>query len=504
VTSLPASFATPRLEVRLPSQRALTSALIALCFLSALAGRFCFLVQPFDYDASIFIYMGKMTCQGGRLCHDLVDNKFPTVGLMTSIIWRFGGTCWPAYIVLQSALSVASAFMLSRVVARTTGPHAMLPTLLFALVGLNFTSLVFGGFQLETLLVFFTTIAAWAGAEAILTQRGFPGFIAGLCAGCGAMLKPTGLGVLLAISLAIALRPTRRMLFLISAIIAGVCLPAAASFVYLFNADLLGDMPGLYRQIATYASQSSLDLVQISKPIIVLTVLGFPMLIRGVVCRRDRIDANPAKTIWALALSWLAIETIGIVMQRRMYAYHFLPMVPPAALLFGMIPRRNRAGALAGALLPIMLLSAIAARHVIQTTHDTDRLPLSDYLLAHTQPGDRVWADAWPRVMLETGLSPGGRYPFTFLFANSDTAGLDYSAVLLADFDRLKPKYIALPTPLAPRLEHQTRSILELNQNPIRRANYLAGWRRIEQYTLEHYVFEAESGRQNIYRRRGE
>ena len=492
--------------------------LILMCAGSAAIGRFCFVVQPFDYDASIFIYMGKMTCRGGRLCHDMVDNKFPTVGLITSIIWRLCGNCWPAYIALQTAVSIATAIILSKTAGQLTGSttipgpaapaisepiqYANLPTLLFAIVGLNFTSVVFGGFQLETLLVFFTAIAAWAGVRAIVSGRLLPAFIAGLSAGCGAMLKPTGLGILLVIGFAIMLRRDRRAFVILAAIGAGVVLPAAASFAYLFNADLLVDMPGLYRQISTYANSSALDLVQISKPIIVLGVLGFPIAIRGFVCRRDRIDSNPAGTQWVFAISWLAIETIGVVMQRRMYAYHFLPMIPPAAILFGMLPRKNGAGALTAALLPIVLLSMIAARNVIRTQRDADRLPLSDYLIAHTQPTDRVWADAWPRLMLETGLAPGGRYPFTFLFANSDTAGLDYSAVLLADFQRLKPKYIALPEPLAPRLEHQTRSILELNQNPIRRQNYLEGWHRIEQYTLSNYVFETEVGHQKLYHRR--
>ena len=501
------SIALPsaKLQVRSLSDRSLTIILIAVCLFSAALGRFCYLLQPFDYDASIFIYMGKMVSNGGRLCHDMVDNKFPMVGLMTSIVWRAFGTCWPAYIALQTVLSLVAAWILGRIAARATGPYAQLPTMLFAVVYLNFTSGVFGGFQLETLQVFFTVFTASAAVDALLSDRPAAAFVAGLCAGCGAMLKPTAMGILLAFALAIIIRKRGRPMLLILATAGGLCIPAIAALSYLISADLLSEMPALYRQISTYASQSALDAVQLTKPFVVLTVLGFPVAIRGYVCRRDRAYGmmGPSTAITIFAITWLVIETAGVVMQRRMYAYHFLPMVPPAALLFGMLPRQNRPSALAAALLPIAMLSIFQARTFIANTPPgANRLALSDYLANHTKSTDTVWADGWPRLMLETGLHPGARLPFTFLFANYDTAGLDYSATMIADFDRLQPAYIALPMPLAPRLKHQVDAILELNRNPTRAANYLAGWSRIEQYTLDHYTLETVVDQQSVYRRK--
>ena len=50
--------------------------------------RLCYLSRPFDPDGAMFIYMGKLTAEGGRLCHDLIDNKFPSVGMMTSVPWQ--------------------------------------------------------------------------------------------------------------------------------------------------------------------------------------------------------------------------------------------------------------------------------------------------------------------------------------------------------------------------------------------------------------------------------
>src|SRR3954471_15616840 len=124
--------------------------LIAVCILTALAGRLCYLARPFDSDGAMFIYMGRLTADGGRFGRDLVDNKFPTVGLITSAAWRAFGASWPAYVLLGVVLAAASAVMLSRAARRHFGDAATLPTSLFAIVFLNLTPVVFGGFQLET------------------------------------------------------------------------------------------------------------------------------------------------------------------------------------------------------------------------------------------------------------------------------------------------------------------------------------------------------------------
>jgi len=145
-----------------------------------------------------------------------------------------------------------------------------------------------------------------------------------------------------------------------------------------------------------------------------------------------------------------------------------------------------------------------AANLIATTKPGEDRLPLSDYIQSHASPGDAVWMDAWPRIILETGLRPGARLPFTFLFTNYDNAGLDYSAEMIADFQRIKPAYIILPVPLDKRLQYQIDFIPELNRRPIRQENYLTGWHRIEQYTLDHYTKETMIGNDAVYHRRAE
>src|SRR3954468_2629156 len=108
--------------------------LVTALVVSALVSRLCYLVRPFDSDGSMFIYMGRLVSEGGRFGHDLVDNKFPTVGLITSVAWRACGAHWTPYVLLGAGLSLAGCALLARMAGRHIGRHAMLPALLFALV----------------------------------------------------------------------------------------------------------------------------------------------------------------------------------------------------------------------------------------------------------------------------------------------------------------------------------------------------------------------------------
>ena len=575
--------------------------LASVCATSAVAGRLCFLGRPFSSDGAMFIYMGQLVAEGGRVGRELVDNKFPTVGLMTSAAWRPFGTAWPAYVVLGAALSGVAAAALGAAAGRA----GRWPTVLFAVVFLNLTPVVYAGFQLETAIACFASLAAMAAVRAIGDGSTTAAFAAGLAAGCAALLKPTGAGVLGAMGVGLvarcllppaasqtgtaALALVRRSSAVGLAALAGLAVPLSVAAVYLSAADLWSVLPVTARRLAAYADGSVLDAGAGLKLATAAVILGFPFLVRAVPrkdgfgnCRRwtkavlrygpadavasdgsgqhllasshqpcrGREDASDSGAVranattssgrcrryaedpglpvrdsglrhtsdaglqgrragsdsnrdlgtLAFALAWLAIEVAGVVAQRRMYAYHFLPIVPPAALLFGLMPRSARPWRLLASLGPAAGLSVCYALHVAATP-DVDRLPVSDYLQARAVPGDRVWADDWPRLMLETGLRPGSRQALTFLFANDDaTAGAD-SAQIVADLDAGRAAFVVLPADLPRWLRRQTSGIVELSTHPARATAYVAGWRRIERYTLAHYRREAVVGDAAVYRR---
>jgi hypothetical protein len=481
---------------------------VALCLISAGLGRLTYLIRPFDSDGSMFIYMGRVICEGGRFCHDLCDNKFPTVGLMTSVAYRMFGPVWWQYVLLETALSLMTASLLARAAARHFGDYARVPTLLFAIVHLNMNFVVFGGFQLETIQAFFATLAACAALELIDGDDWRDALVVGLAGGCAAMLKPTGLAVLGATTIILLILHRQHPVKLLKQLLAlatGFALPAIVTLIYLIHSDNLRDMPGLWHQIATYAKNSSWDLWDLCKPVTVAIMGGFPFFVRFVIFRRptDRISVRLNYAAVAFVVLWLALEMAGVVAQRRMYAYHFMVLGPPLALLYGMLPRRDRLAPMAAALIPMVLFSVYGSSLLFQYEYrGAYRLAVSDYLATRTKPTDAVWKDDAARLLLETGLKAGSRYPLTFLFANYDQAPLEYGATMIKDFEQTQPKFIVLPAEFDRVMAHQGHEILELNRFPIRRENYLKAWNDIRAYVLANYIWEARRGEDEIYRRR--
>jgi hypothetical protein len=481
---------------------------VVLCLFAAGLGRLTYLIRPFDSDGAMFIYTGRVITEGGRFCHDLCDNKFPTVGLMTSVAWRLFGPAWRQYVLLETAMSLIMAWVLARIAARHFGAYAAVPTMLYAIVHLNMSFVVFGGFQLETIQAFFAVLAAGAALELFDSNDWRDAVVVGLAGGCAAMLKPTGLAAVAAAAIVLLVfrrqQPSKLVAQLL-AVASGLALPAAVTLIYLIRADNLRDMPGLWHQIATYAKNSSWDKWDLFKPVTVAVLGGFPLFIRFVIFRRpdDRLSIRLNHAAVAFVLLWLLAEIAGVVAQRRMYAYHFMVLIPPLALLYGMLPRRDRLAPMAAALIPMVIFSVYGSSLLIRYEYrGVFRLDVSNYLASRTDANDTVWKDDAARLLLETGMHCGSRYPLTFLFANYDQAPLEYGATILSDFARTRPKYIVLPAEFERVLAHQGREILELNRFPVRRQNYFEAWRRIRSYVLANYVWEARLGPDAVYRRR--
>jgi hypothetical protein len=356
---------------------------------------------------------------------------------------------------------------------------------------------------------FFAVLSAGAALEALRGRDGRDAFLVGLASGCAMMFKPTGGAVLGAFVLATLLHFAREPRVALKHALAAACgfaLPAAVTLVYLLRTDTLRDMPDLYRQIARYASDTPVTLLDMLKPLVVVLMLGFPMLIRGCIARHDRIaPLHPRSRGAAVFVSvWFALELAGAVAQRRMCGYHFLPIAAPAALLYGMIPRRERVTPVVAGFLPIVLLSALGAARVINEFYPSpSRLAASDYLVAHTSPTDSIWADSYARLLLETNLRPGSRVPLTYLFFNNDDAPREYSAIMLRDFEFRRPKYILLPQDLEGWLDEKDHKASAEPGYAVRRANYRSAWRSIFNYVQTHYAPEVHIDGETLYRRRG-
>jgi len=90
----------------------------------------------------------------------------------------------------------------------------------------------------------------------------------------------------------------------------------------------------------------------------------------------------------------------------------------------------------------------------------------------------------------------------TFLFANDDQAPLEFSQMIVEDFERIRPKYVVLQTDLPRVVDFQRHHIKELGDVPARGENFEIGWNRIADYLHANYLAEARVGRETMWRRK--
>ncbi len=469
----------------------------------AAIGRIGMIAWPFLNDSGLYAYMGKMVSEGGVLYRDFYENKLPGVGLITSAFWRAFGGFWPGYVLSQLALALLGAGVLARMARRHGRPGTALPTFLYGAVFLNFCWAVFTGFQLEPIQAFFETLAAAAALEAISSDNLADAFAAGLAAGAAAMLKPSGVAVLGAFVFIVFLRSGwKRSAKHGLAAAAGAAIPTGVTIIYAWRATLFPYLPQVLWQIRMYADGTPWEPFMLVKIVVVCFVLGFPFLLRMVPFRSEKTSAqrNPG-AIFSFAVAWFIVDLIGVISQRRMYLYHFLPLVCPAALLYGMFPRPARATPVFIGLFLIDLLSLQwHGSDPLHLNRGWQRDPVSEYVSAHTTSSDFVYTDQIGRLLIETGLRPGSRYGTFFYFINYDTAPLDYCHAMLSDFQQRKPKYIVIGQDATADRQHPHESVLALS--PLRFQNFLKAGRQLDEYLAQNYVVETVIEGNNVYRRK--
>lgn len=483
--------------------------LLGVCGIMAAVGRAGFIGKPFGDDPAVFIYMGKFVAEGGQLYRGLFDTKPPGVAMVMSGLWRVLGTWWVGYVLLQMLLSAAAAWGLGMAAGRSIGPGVRRPVMMFAAVYLNFYPFVFSGFQLETLLAAMAVLAGAAALASIHRPAMGLDFLVGLAAGCAAMIKPGAGAVALAYAVALWFDRKRstspcwwkRQLCMG----AGLLLPMAGVLWWSAEHGILALLPMVWREIRLYAQGTPLGwLFWIKLPLLVV-VLGFPVVVRLLIRRRewDRRDYSTGRSAWCFVLLWLGLELVGVMMQRRMYVYYFLVLVPPMALVYGMLPRRDRFWPMAAGLWPAVLLTIwMSGRGVMALGHGVPRLAASDYLLAHTGPEDAIWGEPMCRLVLETGRPAGARLATAWYFANHDEAPREFAGQLLQDWERTQPKYIVLPIHQRQWVNDAARMFPMLAMRPLRQENYLWAWDQIFEYLAINYEPEAIVDGLRLYRRK--
>jgi len=462
----------------------------------AITSRIGMIAWPFLNDSGLYAQLGRTVAQGGVLYRDFYETKLPGAALLASAFWRAFGSHWAGYVLCQLAMAILAAAALARAARRHLGLAAALPVFLFAVVFLNLSQLVFTGFQLETLQVFFEALAAMAAMQSLQADDGFATFAAGLAAGMAAMAKPGGLGVAFAFFITLILFGRRRLLHG-SLLLFGIAIPTGVTAIYTVKTGAWQYLPGVVHDIAAYASGTPVNSDALVKLFMVAIVLGWPFAAQ--LFRNRSRRAGPQK-LQIFVIVWLVLDLMSVLMQRRLYPYHFLPLICPAALLYGLLSKRAGGTTLVG-LLPIALLSLTwEGSSPMHLARRNTLLPVSSYIASHTSANDTVFADQIGRLLIETDRQPGSRLGTFFYFVNADESPAKYCDILLRDFDQRKPKYLVLPQEWdQPQPALANCDILMHRAR--RRENFLAAWALFRQGVARKYHLENQIGDSLVYRR---
>ena len=470
-------------------------AIIAL----AVTTRVGMIAYPFLNDSGLYAAMGKILAHGGVMYQDFYETKLPGAGLIMAAFWLCFGSYWAGYVIGELVLALAAAALLARIARRHIRPSAALPSFLFAVVFLNLGHLVYTGFQLETVQMFFEVVAAFAAMESLANDNLSDAFIVGIAAGIAAMAKPGGIGVAGAFIATLLLITKRRRLANLLAVMLGIAVPIGLTLLYIIRSGARPYLVEVIRDIARYGSGTPMHAEALYKLVIVLTVLAYPMCMR--LMRSQKTAAAPPPITWFI-IAWFIADFAGVMVQRRLYLYHFLPLCAPAALLYGLVPRVPRLVPVAIGLLPFALLSITwEGSTPSQVAHGFERMPLSDYIIAHTQPSDAVFIDQTGRLLIETNRQPGSRLGTLFYFVNSDDAPQQYCGVLVSDFESRKPKFLIFTKEWDQPVSGLANCDILLHA-PHRRDNFIAAWATLREYVHAHYVQAAAIDDKLVYRRK--
>jgi hypothetical protein len=454
----------------------------------AVISRVGMIAWPFLNDSGLYAALGRTVANGDVLYRDFYETKLPGAALLASAFWHAFGSHWAGYVLCQLAMAFLAAVALARTARQHFGSAP--PTFLFATVFLNLSQAVYTGFQLETIQAFFEALAAMAAIEALANDDLLATFAAGLAAGTAAMAKPGGLGVAAAFAIVLLVAARRKGIHL-AVLVGGIAIPTGVTILYTVQSGAWPYLPTVIRDIQHYATGTPIDSSVILKLLAVLVVMGLPFLF----VRKKAIGGTPMLRFFIF--SWLALDLLAVLMQRRLYPYHFLPLACPLALLYGrMKPMQAALG-----LLPIALLSLTwEGSSISKINRGYGHLPASDYIAAHTTTDDFVFADQIGRLLIETDRHPGSRLGTFFYLVNDDNSPQQYTQILISDFETRKPKYLMLTDGWDKPIPGLANCDI-LQHAPKRRENFIAAWATLREYVAGHYHLECKIDNVLVYRR---
>ena len=402
-------------------------------------------------DTGVFFYAAQRLLDGGMPYRDIWDHKPPGVYFVDAAGLALGREVgvW----LVQIAFLVAAALLGYRALRREFGPAAAfvgslawlfaLPRLFLENGHTSFVEFYALPLQFGALLVFVET----------RTLTPLRAIAIGVLGGAAVVLKPTLIGVWLAIGLVALLRERRSAVVPIALVAVGALLPVAIVVAWAAARGVLDEMVDqvlVYNRIyASFAPLSDrvaavLSGIRLTLPS-GLAVVAICAWLYAVFTRRF------GATLLGIALVAFPLE-VALSAQGRGYHYYFIAWLPAMAILAAfavsevlrIVPRRIAWPALSLGVLAMSVLPALLVTRLALTTAEERVGSAAAYVAANTNADDTVlvWGAHTEVLFLASRRSPT-RY--VYQYAALATRGYATPArvkELLADLERERPELI--------------------------------------------------------------
>ena len=335
--------------------------LFLLALLATLSWAIASLAYPLGWDQGMMGTIGDVIVRGGLPYRDGFDMKGPVAFyLFAGTEALFGRVMWGIRIVDLGILFTGAAFFYS-MLKRLLGSEPMSRWLALAMVLAAASRSWFHVSQPDGWAASFVVVALWLllGRERVSTTSWIA---SGLLIGASALIKPFFI-ILLAVPMVIAATTATGAVVSVLLVVAGAVLPIAAAAAWFWANGALGDLIAVHFAFSlSYSGAASTDVVRLIDGVVSyffdggprspqgpFVVLAAPVVAGVILAWKERRGVGLALLVWLVA-------AVGcVVVQQKLFVYHWLIAFPPLLAMAGF-----GLSGLPLALAPARILAAVA------------------------------------------------------------------------------------------------------------------------------------------------
>lgn len=479
-------------------------------------------------DQGTFSHVGELILQGETPYRDTWQNGFPAIFLTYAAIIRLLGT---------EAMGVRIAdilFQLGAVGALTAAARTLLPSPIPLAAALWYAALYVRSsyWVMAQAESFANTFALLGFGLAVCQRRKSPIalFTAPVCLGAAIAYKPPLVIAYLPLLLLVCRRSQEvpKPAFCLGFCLVGLLLPTLACLFWMAKKGCLDDFLDIQRRFTpAYVSMRGLGLdtfdvvFHYGLPILYAFFIPFSLAIIGAFGSRS----TRANDWHRFLVFWAGTSLLSLLLQRRMFLYHFLPLFIPLALLAPLGLQRIACRLSPFRLAAMTIAAPLIWIAVVRGAHYYDfarflagqlpprqwyaqfgqpgkgdysylaQLDLADYIRRTTKPDDPVYIWGFePYVYVKANRYPPTRFSTTLPIA-STWADRDWYVQFLQDLQKRPPRLFVM-------VRHDLNPLLTGWHEDS--ATQLRHFPALQRFLAENYAFAAQIEDYVIYRYQGQ